>query len=241
MRVSTRVFVAAIFVLPCCSYFAFAQTPVDPSGHWEGTVQVPDNPVSIEIDLTMSNTKVLGGTFAQPAQGIKALPLSAVSLEGRNVRFLVKGNAQGSAFAGVIAPDGATMAGEVTVSGFVIPFTLTRIGEARVAAAPISPAISKELEGTWNGTMVADGSPMRLTVRLVNQPDGTSSGVIMSSTGTGVEIPLAIVQAGKRVTLDVDAVGASFSGELDATAGELTGTWHQATVTIPLILTRAKR
>ena len=238
-----RVFTCAVFVLSCVLLSAAAtsaQSPVAVAGHWEGIVQVPDSPVSIEIDLTISNSGSLTGTFAQPAQGIKALPLSLVSQEGRSVRFTVKGNAQGSAFAGVVAPDGKSMAGDVTVSGFVIPFTLTRVGEARVAAAPVSPAISKELEGTWNGTILADGTPMPLEVRLVNRPDGTATGVIVSTSGTGIEIPVAIVQVGHSVTLDVDAVGASFSGELNAAAGKIAGNWTQATASVPLTLTRVK-
>jgi hypothetical protein len=239
MRVFTRVaFVTSCLLLPVTA--AVAQTPVDPAGHWEGTVQVPDSPVSIEIDLMTSAAGTLRGTFAQPAQGIKALPLSAVSLEGRTVRFLVKGNAQGSSFAGQIAADGKRIAGEVTVSGYVIPFSVTRVGDARVAAAPVSPAISKELEGVWTGTISADGGPMALEVRLANRPDGTATGVISSPTGAGVEIPIAIVQTGKNVTLDVDAVGASFSGELKPGAGELAGTWNQSTASLPLTLTRVK-
>ena len=239
MRVFTRlVFLSSWLLMPADA--AFAQTPVDPAGHWEGTVQVPDSPVSIEIDLVMSNAGALRGTFAQPAQGIKALPLSAVSVEGRTVRFVVKGNAQGSAFTGEITADGRQMAGEVTVSGYVIPFSLTRAGEARVAAVPVSPAISKELEGVWTGTISADGGQMALEVRLANRPDGTSTGVISSSTGAGLEIPIAIVQTGTSVTLDIDAVGASFSGDLNPAAGTLAGTWRQATASLPLTLTRVK-
>ena len=238
MRVFTRAAFVTSFLL--LSATAFAQTPVDPSGHWEGTVQIPDRPVSIELDLLKSNSGELRGTFAQPAQGIKALPLSAVSLEGRTVRFVVKGNDQGSMFAGVMAADGKTITGEVTAGEYVIPFTLTRVGDARVATTPISPAISKELEGTWNGTIEADGKQMRLQVRLANQPDGTSRGLIASPTGSGIEVPIAIAQAGKSVTFDIDAVGASFSGELDASGTAIGGQWRQSSMSLPLTLTRVK-
>lgn len=239
MRVSTRVLIAAVLVLLCAS-FAFAQSPVDPSGHWEGVVQIPEHPMNVEVDL-VAKAGVLSGTFGQPAQGLKALPLTSVSAQGREVRFVVKGNDQGSTFAGIVAPDGKTMSGEVTAGEYVIPFMLTRIGEARVKAAPISPAIGKELEGSWRGTIAADGNEMKVEVRLANRPDGTSRGVILSATGTGIEIPLAIVHTGKSVTLDIDAVGASFSGELNADATEVKGTWAQATASLPLTLTRVPR
>jgi hypothetical protein len=44
MRVSTGLLIGAILVLLCAS-FVFAQTPVDPTGHWEGVVQVPEHPL----------------------------------------------------------------------------------------------------------------------------------------------------------------------------------------------------
>jgi hypothetical protein len=240
MRVSTRVVIAAVLVLLCAS-FAFAQAPVDPSGHWEGVVQIPDRPMNVEVDLTRSAQGQLTGTFAQPDQGIKALPLLTVAVQDRTVRFVIKGNDQGSTFTGVIAADGKTIAGEVTAGEYVIPFTLARIGEARIAKSPISPAISKELEGTWHGTIAADGQQMRLEARMTNQPDGTSRGVIASPTGSDIEVPMAILQTGKSVTFDIDAVGASFSGELNADATEVKGTWTQNNASLALTLTRARR
>jgi hypothetical protein len=240
MRVSTGFLIGAILILLCAS-FVFAQAPVNPTGHWEGVVQIPDRPMTIAVDLTQSAPGALTGTFAQPDQGVKALPIKTVSVTGNSVRFVVKGNDDGSTFTGVIAPDGRTMAGEVKAGEYTIPFTLTRIGDARIAKAPVSPAVSKELEGLWHGALAADGKEMRLEVRMTNQPDGTSRGVIASPTGSGLEVPMTIVQTGKSVLLDIDAIGASFSGELNADATEVKGTWTQNTASLALTLTRTPR
>jgi hypothetical protein len=240
MRVSTGLLIGTILVLVCAS-FVWAQAPVDPSGHWEGVVQIPDRPMAIVVDLTASATGALAGTFGQPSQGVKALPLTSVSLDGRTIRFVVKGNDQGSTFTGKLADDGKGITGEVTSGEYVIPFTLTHGGAAGVVKAPVSPAISKELEGTWSGSMIVDGSPMPLEVQLTNQADGTSRGVIASPAGGGIKVPITIVQAGKNVTFDIDAVGASFSGELNADATEVKGTWTQNNASLALTLTRAQR
>jgi hypothetical protein len=69
MRVSTRVLIAAALVLLCAS-FAFAQPPADPTGHWEGVVQIPERPMTIAVDLARSAQGALAGTFAQPDQGV---------------------------------------------------------------------------------------------------------------------------------------------------------------------------
>ncbi len=132
MRVFTRLFVLLATLL---SSLVAAQLPVNPSGHWEGIVQAPDRPLAIEVDLWSKPSGELTGTFAQPAQGIKALPLASVTAQARGVRFIVKGGAQPSTFAGSISGDGMTLKGDVTLGEYVIPFELTRVGDARVAAA----------------------------------------------------------------------------------------------------------
>ena len=71
----------------------FAQPAGDPSGHWTGAIHVPafngDSPreVAIEIDLASNAGGKLAGTFGQPAQNVKGLPLSSVSLKGKAVSF----------------------------------------------------------------------------------------------------------------------------------------------------------
>lgn len=234
MRVFTRLFMLLATLL---SSLVAAQSPVHPSGHWEGIVQAPDRPLAVEVDLWSKPSGELTGTFAQPAQGIKALPLASVTAQAREVRFIVKGGTQPSTFAGSISGDGKTLRGDVTLGEYVIPFELTRVGDARVAATPKSPRIPAGLEGTWHGAV---NPSLRVVVTLANQADGTATGTIFSPDGAGVEISIAIALDGARVTLDVDAVGGVFEGELDAAAGQLSGSWRQAGASLPLTLVRAK-
>lgn len=238
MRVFTRLL---MFIASLLSSLVSAQSPVDPSGHWTGIAKVPDRPITLAVDLSKKPTGELTGTYAQPDQGLKALPLTMVSMVGRTVHFVVKGNDQGSAFAGVLSADGQTMAGDITMGDYVIPFELTRTGDARIAAAPISPAIAPEFEGLWQGTLAADGTMVQIELRLANRPDGTATGTVASPNGSGVEIPVAIVQTGERVTITIDAVGASFAGALNAAGSALTGSWSQQSASLPLTLSKAKR
>lgn len=235
MRVFIRLSLLAASLL---SSPAAAQAPVTPLGHLEGVVQIPDRPLGIEIDIFRKASGELAGTFAQPDQGIKALPLTAVTAQARDIRFVVKAGAQPSTFAGTVASDGRTLTGDVTLGEYVVPFELSRVGEARVAAAPKNPRIAPALEGTWNGAI----SPsLGVIVTLANLPDGTATGTIASPDGAGVEMPLAIREDGANVRLEVDAVGGVFEGELDPLAGTLAGTWRQAGAALPMTLTKARQ
>src|SRR5712691_8576878 len=111
MRLFTRMLLfAALLLLPAPC--VLAQTGVDPSGHWEGTVHVPDQEMKIEIDLAKNNKGDLAGTFGQPAQGVKGLPLSTVAAESRSVRFVVKGGPEAATFEGMLSADGKSMSGD---------------------------------------------------------------------------------------------------------------------------------
>ena len=227
-------------VLLTSGSLARAQGAADPSGHWEGTLKVPQIELRVEIDLASDNQGVFSGTFSQPAQGVKGLPLSSVTVEASAVRFIVKGGPEPATFDGALSADGTSISGTVTQGGFTIPMNLSRTGDARIVRVPNSARIAKELEGTWNGTLDVNGVPMRLVVKMANQPDGTSSGTVISQDGSGVEIAIGIVQQASTVTIDVPSVGASYVAVLNAAGTELAGTWTQGPSAFPLTLKAAR-
>ena len=226
---------ATLLLLPAPSLLA--QPAVDPSGHWEGTIQAqPNMAMKVEIDLARNGKGELAGTFGQPARGVKGLPLSTVAVETGAVRFVLKGGPDAATFGGTLSADGRSISGDVSQAGYTVPFTLTRTGDARIAPVPKSAAIGKELEGTWNGTLDVNGQPMRLIVKMANQPDGTATGTIVSPDGSDVEVPIAMTQKGSNLMIDVTSIGASYSGVLNATGTELAGTWTQQSSALPLTL-----
>jgi hypothetical protein len=230
--------VVALLLVPASALRA--QTAVDPSGHWEGAIQMqPNMEIKIEIDLAKNSKGELAGTFSQPAQQVKGLPLSTVAVEGRSVRFVVKGGPEAATFQGTLSPDGKSISGDAAQGAYTIPFTLTRAGDARIVPAPKNAAIGKELEGTWNGALDVNGVQMRIILKMANQPDGTAAGTVVSPDGSGVEIPIAMTQTASNVTIDVPSVAASFAGVLNTAGTEMAGTWTQQGSALPLTFKRA--
>jgi len=221
---------------------SFAQAPAaDPSGHWEGAVAIPDNAVTIEMDITKNAAGAFAGTFGQPAQNVRGLPLSSVTVDGRAVRIVLKAGVEASTFSATLSEDGKTLSGEVVQGGHALPFTMTRIGDAKFTPAPRSAAIAKEFEGTWNGALDVGGRQMRLILKVANQPDGTATGSIASPDGSGIEIAIGMTQKDKNLTVDVPSINASFAGVLGAEGTELTGAWTQAGSSLPLTLKKAPK
>jgi hypothetical protein len=237
-------FAASLLVLPASPLYA--QAAFDPSGHWTGAIHVPpfngagSREIAIEIDLAKNAAGVPSALFSQPDQNLKGLPLTKVTFEGRTVSFELKANA-GGVFRGTLA-DATSMSGEfiTTEGGYTIPFDLKRTGDARIATAPRSAPIGKELEGTWSGAIDVGGKQERLVLKMANQPDGTASGTIRDLDGSNVEIPIAMTQKADNLTIDVPTVGASYVATLTDSA-RLVGTWKQGLVTLPLAFARGEK
>jgi hypothetical protein len=178
-------------------------------------------------------------TYSRPDNTLKGLPLANVALEGRSLRFELTVDG-GVKFYGTVEADGKTISGDVTARIGNAPFSMTRTGDAQIAPAPKNAPISKELAGTWNGTLSLQGTNLRLVLRMTNQTDGTSSATIVSLDQGGLELPLAVTQKAASLTLNTPAIGGDFfSGTLNA-AGELAGTFSQGPLTAPLTFVRAK-
>lgn len=237
MRALTRTIVAVSLLVVLTSR-GDAQSLPSAAGHWEGAVQIPEMELAVEIDLK-ANGAVYAGTFSQPVQGVKGLPLSTVVVEGKNVRFVVRAGQAPATFQGLLSDDGTSMSGQVEQGGQSVPFKLTRNGDARIAPVPVNGPIAKELEGSWNGAIEVEGRSMRLVLKMANQTDG-AIGTIMSPDGSGVEIPIAITQKGLSVTIGVPSIAASFAGTLNPEGTELAGQWTQGPVTAPLTFQRSK-
>ena len=100
MRALTRTIVAVSLLVVLTSR-GDAQSLPSAAGHWEGAVQIPEMELAVEIDLK-ANGAVYAGTFSQPVQGVKGLPLSTVVVEGKNVRFVVRAGQAASNIPGAL-------------------------------------------------------------------------------------------------------------------------------------------
>ena len=217
--------------------FAHAQTLVDPSGHWEGSVLIPGMDSIFELDLVKQRNGEFVGTINIPAESIKGLPLRAVVVHGTSVSFDAR---RDQPLNGTLSADGKSMSGDATLSGYVLPFTLTRTGDPETLEPARSAPISRELEGTWNGTLDANGRSMHFVLTMTNQPDGTATARVISLDEGELEVPLVVTQKGSSVVLVNSVIPSSFAGTLNAEITELAGTFTQGQVALPMNFRRAE-
>ncbi len=206
------------------------------AGHWSGAIEMPAQPLAIEVDLKAGTAPAWIGTISIAAQNLKAFPLGSIDVQGKAVSFAMPNVPGTPTFKGTLSDDGTTIAGEITQGGGALPFKMTRAGEAVIAAPAKSTAITKELEGNWTGALEVGGQTLRLNLKLANGPD-SATGTIVSVDQGGVEIPIAsIVQTAVHLELALPTIGGKFSGDLKD--GKLVGTWSQGPGSLPLEFSR---
>jgi uncharacterized protein len=134
MRIPVSV-VTALLTMLCVP--VGAQSPPGAQGHWEGTIDIPNQPLAISVDL-LKTTAAWSGTISVPSQHIAALPLSDVIVKDDAVSFAMKGVPGDPQFKGKVSGEPRTLTGQFTQSGMEMPFTLAWKGEAKIEAAPKS-------------------------------------------------------------------------------------------------------
>jgi len=212
---------------------SFASALLAQSGHWEGTIQVPSGDLKFEIDLEPEGGG-WHGTISVPAQGTKGMPLSNIAVKDNVVAFALKapGDPQ---FKGTVK-DGKEISGEMVQGGQTMPFSLTRTGDAKIDKIR-NAAISKELEGSWEGMLDANGKMFRLRFQLTNKEGAGATGMIVSLDQGGQEIPITkITETAMRVKLEVPVISGGFEGEMKG--NQIVGEWAQGGGTVPLTLTK---
>lgn len=210
---------------------------VDMRGHWSGNLVTPGGSVGMEVDLDETANGWIG-SISIPAQGASGIPLDAISFSNGKASFHIKGGPGDPGFSGTLSADGKSLEGTFSQGPASLPLKLTRTGEAKVAMPKASPAIAAEFPGTWEGTIQA-GPGLRVVLTISNGKDGAEAAMVSRDQGNAAIPVSALIQKGTKVTIEVNAVGGGYEGEINKEGTELNGTWTQLGNSVPLLFKKA--
>jgi hypothetical protein len=167
-----------------------------------------------------------------PSDKKTGLVVKDVVVNGKSVKFVAL-ELMGTPFDLTLGPDGS-MKG--TISGPTSqPVEFKRTGEAKVELIPASPAVSKELEGDWEGALESPNGGFRMVFHFKNQPDKT----VMTTfdTPNATNLPLNDVkQTGQKVEFGMRIAHGAFQGTLNKEGTEVAGQFAHEENTVPLTL-----
>jgi CubicO group peptidase (beta-lactamase class C family) len=132
----------ALFLFLFCWISLISASEVDfsPAGRWEGAIEIPGMKLEIDVDFIRNADGSWKGDITIPAQNARDLPLTGITLQGKEICFAISGIPGDPAFKGKISEDGSSILGDFTQAGQTFPFRLER-GAGSIAKA------QKALEG----------------------------------------------------------------------------------------------
>jgi hypothetical protein len=206
------------------------------SGRWEGSAQIPDDELTVIVDLAQQNGAWVGSIII-PGLGVKGTPLTDIKLQSPDVSFAVKGPLGIKLNLRLLDAE-KKLAGNFEQAGNHAPATLQKTGPPQVEYPPRSTPVAKELEGEWKGDYDMLGYTRHVSIKFVNNPEGAKADFVIIGRKHNV-LPVDLVtQEGDLVTVDSHEAGFSFEGRFRG--GKLTGAIRQAATETPLVLERAK-
>jgi len=217
---------AVLFVSLVCAQAA-------PEGHWEADIKGDGpQPMRVTLDLAKNAKSQWIASMGLPSANKTGLVVKDVVVNGKSVKFVAL-ELMSARFDLTLGPDGH-MKGTISGRGSQ-PVEFKRTGEAKVELIPASPAVSKELEGDWEGSLPMPNGAFRLVLHFKNQPDKTVTTTFDTPSATG--LPLNDVkQTGQKVEFGMRIAHGTFQGTLNKEGTELAGQFTHEEDSAPLTL-----
>jgi hypothetical protein len=220
------------------------QAQATPDGHWEATMQSPNGEMELSLDLARHANTDWIASMGMPAQNATGMVVAELSVNGNSVKFVAvelmmskveltlgaEGKLTGT-FTGPFGPAPPEMR-------HTTPVEFKRTGEAKVELIPPSPAVSKEMEGDWEGVLQApNGKTFRMIFHFRNQAGHTVAATIDTPDTNAIGLPLNDVkQTGKDVSIGVRIAHSDFKGTLNEQGTEMAGQFGSGGNGMPLTL-----
>jgi hypothetical protein len=204
-----------------------------PAGHWEADITGDGaQRIRVSLDLAKNAKSEWIGSMGLPSDNKTGLVVKDVVVNGKSVKFVAL-ELMSARFELTLGPDG-NMKGTISGPGSQ-PVDFKRTGEAKVELMPNSPAVSKELEGDWEGSLGSPNGGFRMVFHFKNQPDKT----VMTTfdTANATNLPLNDVkQKGQKVEFGMRIAHGTFQGTLNKEGTELSGQFTHEESSAPLTL-----
>lgn len=206
---------------------------VGPAGHWEADITGDGSQqIGVTLDLAKNAKSEWIASMGLPSDNRTGLVVKDLVVSGKSVKFVAL-ELMSARFDLTLGLDGK-MKGTLSGPGSQ-PVEFKRTGEAKVELIPASPAVSKELEGDWEGSLKMPNGGFRMVFHFKNQPDKT----VMTTfdTPNATNLPLNDVkQTGRKVEFGMRIAHGAFRGTLNREGTELAGQFTHEENSVPLTL-----
>lgn len=213
------------------------------AGRWQGSVQIPDFPLNVVVDLDHDAAGGWIGSIMIPELNIKGAQLIEIDVHDADVAFALKSvladpQAGPATFHGHLDAT-RSITGNFTQAGNSATFSLKRTGSAQVDLPARNTVVAGEFAGKWVGEYELMGYPRHVTLTLTNHEAAAASAefIIVGKKVNNLPVDL-VTQDGAFLRIESHEIGINFEGRFRKDTGEISGTYEQGPFELPLVLHR---
>lgn len=203
------------------------------AGDWQGALNVGSGQLRLVLHIAAAKDGTLTATLDSVDQSINAIPVNTVTLQDAKLNLTVdtvKGTYQGTVNKDASEIDGTWSQGQ--------PLELI----FKRAAAPVAakPAPPSDIDGTWQGTLDAGATKLRILFKVVNTADGLTAQMQSPDQSPLWLTASSVIRTGSALSIGLKGISGSYDGKLSADLSSIDGTFTQGPNTLPLVVTRDK-
>jgi hypothetical protein len=199
-------------------------------GDWQGTIKADDLELRLRLHVTKDEKGTLKATIDCIDQGVRGLPIDAISLKDSTLNFELE--VAGASYEGKINADHTRISGVFTQAGMSIPLEFTRITVDQETKEK-TPKPS-DIDGYWIG----GSSRLRFVLHIITYDDGmTAKHYSPDQTMFGIPVT-TITRVGAELKFEIKPIRGVFEGKINPELTTISGTWKQNGASISLILKR---
>jgi hypothetical protein len=204
------------------------------TGTWEGAMHFHGGPFMRTQRILLKVFKENGSYHAVIDEidvGIRNIPATHLDAGWTGVNFESE---SGFSYQGKFNREGTEISGRWKwPGGYSQPLALTRTATPDAVREPLveadyTPRAGSDLQGLWKAILNA-GQSLRLHLKITESADGTFRAELNSIDQPPViPLPVTVLDYKKpQVKFSIQGIGASFTGELNDSGSQITGTWIQ--------------
>src|SRR5262245_30682143 len=199
-------------------------------GDWQGTIKANYMELRLRLHVTKDEKGTLKATFDSIDQGVRGLPVSAISLKDSTLNFELE--VASASYEGKINADHTRISGVFTQGGMSIPLEFTRITVDQETKEK-TPKPS-DIDGYWIGGI----NRLRFVLHIITYDDGmTAKHYSPDQSAFGIPVT-TITRNGAKLKFEIKPIRGSFEGNINPELTTISGTWKQSGASLPLVLKR---
>lgn len=234
-RITIRTLALPVLLAAALSPVCRAQAQL--AGDWQGTLSAGGVALRLVLHIAAGKDGALTATLDSVDQGAYAIPVSAIALNGTKLSLTV--DAVHGTYEGTVSKDAGEIDGTWS-QGQPLELDFKRVpASAATAQAAPNPAPPSDIDGTWTGSLDANGTTLRILFKIVTTADGLAAKMQSPDQSPIWISATAVRRDGSVLTIEVKGIGAVFEGKISGDRTSIDGTFTQG-VTLPLLLQHAK-